>query len=90
MNKATFELNLSGLRELMKSGGMQDALREAGNAVASRGASMSGEAYGVRVYLHSYTANCNVYPDSDEARDENYANNTVLKALSSSGLPMSK
>ena len=90
MSKVDFKLDINGLRELMKSGEMQEALQEAGNAVASRGSSMSGESYGTRVHTASYVAICNVYPDSDEARKDNYENNTMLKALSSAGLPMSK
>lgn len=90
MSKVEFKLDINGVRELMKSSEMQSALQEAGDAVASRGQSMSGEAYGTRVHEASYTAICTVYPDSDEARKDNWANNTAVKALSSSGLPMSK
>ena len=90
MSNIKFKLDINGLRELMKSGEMQEVLQEAGNAVASHGSSMSGENYGTRVHTASYVAICTVFPDSDEARQDNYEKNTVLKALGSSGLPMSK
>lgn len=90
MSSVRFELDINGLRELMKSGEMQSALQEVGDAVAGHGSSMSGEAYGTRVHEASYVAICTVFPDSDEARADNYKNNTCLKALSSSGASMSK
>lgn len=85
-----FELNISGLRELMKSPAMHSVLEQAGGQVASRARSLSGEEWGTRVHDASYVAICNVYPDSDEARADNYENNTAVKALSSSGLPLTK
>ena len=85
-----FELDINGLRELMKSAPMQTALKEAGESVAARAESDSGEPYGVRVHTASYVAIANVYPETDDARFENYENNTVLKALSASGLPLTK
>lgn len=86
MTKVEFELNMAGLRELMKGPEMQGALEEAGNAVASA----AGGDYGVRVHVASYVAIANVYPDSKEAAKDNYENNTLLKALGSAGLSMRK
>ena len=81
-----FELDIKGLRELMKGPEMQAALQEAGDAVASS----AGGDYGVRVHVADYVAIANVYPDSKEAAKDNYENNTLLKALGSSGLSMRK
>ena len=90
MSRVDFELDINGLRELMKSGEMKGVLDEAGRAVASRAEAMSGENYGHRVHDASYVSIVNVYPDSEEAAKDNYENNTVLKALSSSGYPRHK
>ena len=84
MPKVDFELNIAGLNELMKSPEMQDALREAGTVVATS----AGGDYGVRVHEANWIAIANVYPDSAEAAKDNYENNTLLKALGSSGLRM--
>lgn len=81
-----FELNIAGLRELMKGPEMQAALQEAGDAVASS----AGGDYGVRVHVADYVAIANVFPDSKEAAKDNYENNTLLKALGSAGLKMGK
>lgn len=81
-----FELDIKGLRELMKGPEMQAALQEAGDAVASS----AGGDYGVRVHVADYVAIANVYPDSKEAAKDNYENNTLLKALGSAGLKMGK
>ena len=78
MAKVEFELNLSGLNELMKSPEMQSALDEAGAAVAHR------------VHTASFVSIANVYPDSKEAAKENYETNSLLKAIGSVGLSMSK
>ena len=83
-NDVDFKLNINGLRELMKSGAMQSQLAAAGQAVASA----AGRDYGTRVHTASYTAICNVYPDSKEAARENYEENSLLKGLGASGLSM--
>lgn len=81
-----FKLDINGLRELMKGPEMQAALAEAGQYVASS----AGDGYGYRVHEASYVAIANVYPESKEAAKDNYENNTLLKALGSSGLSMRK
>ena len=86
MSNTKFELNLPGLNELMKSQEMCDALEEAGAAVANA----AGSDYAHSVHQASFVAICNVYPDSKEAAHENYEENTLVKAVSSVGLPMTK
>lgn len=86
MSKTKFELNLAGLNELMKSEEMCAALEEAGAAVANA----AGTDYSHRVHQASFVAICNVYPDSKEAAQENFEDNTLVKALGSVGLAMSK
>lgn len=86
MSKTKFELNLPGLNELMKSDEMVSILEEAGAQVANA----AGSEYAHRVHQGSFVAICNVYPDSKEAAHENFEENTLLKALGSVGLPMSK
>lgn len=86
MGNVKFELNMAGLNELMKSPEMESALESAGAAVASA----AGPDYGHRVHQATFVAICNVYPDSKKAARENYKDNTLLKALGSVGLPMTK
>lgn len=86
MTKVEFELNMAGLRELMKGPEMQAALQDAGDAVATA----AGGDHGVRVHVADFVAIANVYPDSKEAAKDNYENNTLLKALGSAGLSMRK
>ena len=86
MADVKFELNLSGLLEIMKSGEMQSALSRAGAAVANS----AGGDYGYRVHMGNYVALCNVYPESKKAAKEQYKNNSLLKAAGAVGLPMSK
>ena len=86
MSNTRFELNLTGLNELMKSQEMCDALEAAGAAVANA----AGAEYAHSVHQANFVAICNVYPDSKEAAHENYEDNTLVKALSTVGLPMTK
>lgn len=86
MAKVRFELNLRGLNELMKSPEMVQALDEAGEAVANA----AGEDFKFRTHQASYVAICNVYPDSVKALRSNLKHNTLLKAIGTAGLPMTK
>lgn len=85
-NNVKFELNLPGLNELMKSGEMQSALKEAGQAVANA----AGGDYAAEVHTANYIAISNVYPNSKKAAHENFTDNTLLRAVGSVGLGMSK
>lgn len=86
MGNVKFELNLPGLNELMKSPEMQSALLEAGRSVANN----AGSDYAAEVHTANWIAISNVYPDSRRAAHENYKENTLLKALGATGLPMRK
>lgn len=86
MSGVKFKLNLKGLNELMKSSEMQSALLEAGEAVASS----AGDDYAAEVHTANWIAISNVYPNSRKAAHENFKDNTLLKALSTAGLRMSK
>ena len=81
-----FELNLPGLNELMTSPEMQAALDEAGTQVAR----IAGSDYSTDPKTGRWIGFCNVYPASKRAAHENYTQNTLIKALSASGLRMSK
>ena len=85
-NDVKFKLNLPGLNELMKSQEMQNALLEAGQAVATS----AGSDYAAEVHTASWIAISNVYPDSKKAANDNFRHNTLLKALGSVGLSMDK
>lgn len=86
MAKTEFKLNLPGLNELMKSSEMQAVLDEAGEKVAS----IAGSDYAASPKTGRWIGFSNVYPNSKRAAHENYTDNTLIKALSASGLRMSK
>lgn len=81
-----FKLNLPGLNKLMKSSEMQSKLLEAGKAVAGS----AGGDYAAEVHTASFVSISNVYPDSKRAANENFRQNTLLKAIGSAGLSMRK
>jgi hypothetical protein len=82
MSNTEFELNLAGLNELMKSSEMQAHLETA----SARVAELAGNGFGHRVGIASYTAIGNVFAEKREAAKKAYKDNTLLKALGSSGL----
>ena len=84
--KVKFELNLQGLNELMKSPEMCSQLEAAGNAVAAA----AGPGFGSRVHKASFVAIANVYPETREAAQKNFKENSLLKGLGSAGLSMTK
>lgn len=86
MGKVGIKLNLPGINAVMKGEGIQSVLKAAGDSVASS----AGEGYAAEVRTINWIAVCNVYPDSKQAAKDNYKNNSLLKALSSSGLKMTK
>ena len=86
MANIKFELNLPGLNELMKSPEMQAALDDAGAQVAR----IAGPDYEASPKTGRWIGFSNVYPNSQRAAHENYVDNTLIKALSASGLRMSK
>lgn len=90
MSGVRIELNPAGVAELFRSAEVQEFLQEAGDAVAARASSMSGERYAARVHNAGFTAICNVYPDSREAAADNSSNNTLLKAAGDLGMPRTK
>ena len=86
MADVKFELNLPGLNELMKSPAMQAVLDEAGESVAS----IAGSDYAASPKTGRWIGFSNVYPNSKRAAHENFKDNTLIKALSASGLRLSK
>lgn len=87
----TFELNMQGLNQLMKSDEMKSILQEAGDMVANSASAMThGEPYGVDVHDAQWVSIASIYGESEEAKRENYEKNILLKALGSTGLPTKK
>ena len=86
MGNVKVELNLKGINEVMKSSEILSACQAAGQAVAQA----AGSDYGTESGTINYIAYCNVFPDSKEAAKENYEENTILKAVSAVGLPLTK
>lgn len=79
--KIKFELNLPGLRELLKSAPMQKIVKEKADGIAATASAMSGEQYASRGAVLNYTSVATAYPDSKEAAHDNYENNTLLKSI---------
>ena len=86
MGKVKIKLNLPGINSIMKGPGIQSVLKAEGDSVASN----AGTDYASNVRVINWIAICNVYPDSKQAANDNFKNNSLLKALSASGLKMTK
>lgn len=72
-----FELNRAGVRELMRSSETAGVCKDYAESARSR----LGEGYEVSVMTGKNRVNAEVAAVSYNARKENLANNTILKAL---------
>ena len=87
MGKVKVELNLKGLNELMKGPEIAARVQEVGEAIAQG----CGEGFEAKTYTDTkYIAICDISAESPEAKKQNYEENTLVRALSNSGLPMTK
>lgn len=77
MSKLEFELNRAGVAALMKSGGMQKILKRHATRIKNR----SGEGYEQDLYVGKNRANARVWPETTQAKSDNYKNNTLLKSV---------
>lgn len=84
--KVEIKLNLPGINTVMKSEGVQNVIQSCGNAVANN----AGDGYAADIKVGKWLAFCNVFPNSKDAAKDNFKNNSLLKALSSSGLKLTK
>lgn len=75
--KVDIVLNDKGIQEMLKSQPMKDILRQLG----AQKATQAGPGYNYRVYDFPERSACNIYPDSKEAAQDNYENNTLLKVI---------
>lgn len=77
MADVEFELNENGVRELLKSPEMMAICKSyADNAMA-----MLGDGYEVSTYSGQTRVNAEIAAVSRDAREENSASNSILKAL---------
>lgn len=76
MNKADFKLNKAGVRELMRSSEMMDAMTGYAQQIRSR----AGDGYEISQFVGKNRVNASVFADTYEARKDNLENNTLLKA----------
>lgn len=81
-----FELNRAGVAELLKGSAMQGVLSSYGDSMAGG----LGSGHSKNVAVLSTRAVCSVHADTYETRKKNLEQNTLLKALGSSGLSMSR
>ena len=84
--KVEIKLNLPGINNVMKSDGIQGVINSCGTAVANK----AGSEYAAEVNVGRWLAFCNVFPNSKDAAHDNFKNNSLLKALNSSGLKLTK
>lgn len=77
MAKLKFELNKSGVRNLLRSKEMMDICSEYANNALGR----LGDGYEVSTYSGTNRVNAEVYAETYAAKKENLKSNTILKAV---------
>lgn len=84
MSDFRFELNRSGVRDMLRSEEMQNILGGLAEDVLNNAQSQSGQnGYVKTVYVGKNRANASVHAETLLAKRENSKNNTLLKALGS-------
>lgn len=77
MGTLKIELNSKGMQELFRSSGMRAACESAASAIKN---SAGRDGYNVSSYTGPNRAGAAVWVNSREAMEDNYENNTLLKA----------
>lgn len=77
MNDVKIKLNSAGIRELLKSPGVTQAVTEAAKSVQNR----AGDGYSMNVRSGRNRAIAEVTAETYKARRDNSKNNSLLKAL---------
>lgn len=77
MGKVRFELNRSGVRELLLSDEMGDAVSAYGQKILDS----AGEGYEKDLYRGRNRVNSMVWPETIHAKNSNMKHNTLLKAM---------
>jgi len=77
MSNFKFELNRSGVRDLLRSDEMQALLSEKASAIRNR----CGDGFDQDIMVGKNRANAMVWADSFEAKRKNMRENTILKAV---------
>ena len=75
--KIKFELNRSGVRELLRSDEMMAVCKQYADGIQAR----AGAGYESDTYVGKNRVNASVYPATKEAYRDNLDNNTLLKAV---------
>lgn len=75
--KVKIKLNKTGVKEFFHSKELEDILKERAEAIRGR----AGADYRTDTYNAGTRVIASVFTDSAEAVDDNYNNNTLLKAL---------
>ena len=77
MSNIKFELDYDGVGALLKSPEMASVCESYARDVQAR----AGAGYEVDTYVGRTRVNASVHAETDEARRDNFDNNTLLKAL---------
>lgn len=77
MSKMKFELNRSGVAELMKSANMQKVIKQHATNIKNR----AGSGYEQDLHVGKNRVNAKVWPHSRQAQKDNLNNNTLLKSV---------
>lgn len=77
MSKFKFELDHAGVRDLLQSSEMAQVCESYARDVQAR----AGAGYEVNTYVGKTRVNASVHAETHEARQDNFNNNTLLKAL---------
>ena len=81
MAKKGLVLRKREIRKMLKSDEIAEVCEEEAKAIQATAQAISGEEYGIRKVKLKTRVGYNVYPESKEAKKDNFENNTLMKSV---------
>ena len=69
----------AGIGQLLKSSGMKSLVEKTASEISGR----AGSGYSYRMHQSTQRWNANIFPTTEETREDSFENNTLLKAMRS-------
>lgn len=81
MAKKGLVLRKNEIRKMLKSDEIAEVCKQEAQAIQSTAQAISGEEYGIRQVKLKTRVGFNVYPETKEAKKDNFENNTLMKSV---------
>ena len=81
MAKKGLVLRRNEIKKMLKSEEIAEVCKQEAEAIKSTAEAISGQEYGMRQVKLKTRVGFNVYPETKEAKKDNFENNTLMKSV---------